>query len=152
MHPLHILVEMVVPRILGRSLGNEILPELCPALVDGDCVADDICGHGGCVREARAFHPCCFELWYAARLDRISDGTTERWKRLTDLLTQSKSPTKRMGSTGLENVSRNCSMYLNVSFFSAFSFSDDSVRICQREKVFQANRSISSLPVLSSPM
>jgi len=57
-----------------------------------------------------------------------------------------------MGSTGRENVSRNCSMYLNVSFFSSFSFSDDSVRICQREKVFHANRSISSLPVLSSPM
>jgi hypothetical protein len=152
MYPLHILIEMVVSRILRRSLRNEILPKFCPALVNGDGMANDIRGHGGRVWKARAFHPRCFELWYAAVLDSLSTGTTERLERLTDLLTQSKSPTKRMGSTGLEKVSRNCSIYLNVSFFSSFSFSDDSVRICQREKVFQANRSISSLPVLSSPM
>jgi hypothetical protein len=78
MDPLHILIEMVVSRILRRSLRNEILPELRPALIDGDGVPDDICRHGGCVWEARAFHPRCFELWYAARSDRLSTGTAER--------------------------------------------------------------------------
>jgi hypothetical protein len=70
----------------------------------------------------------------------------------TNLLTQSKRPTKRMESIGREKVSRNCSMYRKLSCFSFFSLSELSVRICQRENVFHANRNISSLPVLSRPM
>lgn len=70
----------------------------------------------------------------------------------TNLLTQSKRPTKRMESIGREKVSRNCSMYRKLSCFSFFSLSEPSVRICQRENVFHANRNISSLPVLSRPM
>lgn len=70
----------------------------------------------------------------------------------TNLLTQSKRPTKRMESIGREKVSRNCSMYRKLSCFSFFSLSEPSVRICQRENVFHAKRNISSLPVLSRPM
>jgi hypothetical protein len=72
--------------------------------------------------------------------------------KITNLLTQSKRPTKRMESIGREKVSRNCSMYRKLSCFSFFSLSEPSVRICQRENVFHANRNISSLPVLSRPM
>ena len=70
----------------------------------------------------------------------------------TNLLTQSKRPTKRMESIGREKVSRNCSIYLKLSCFSFFSLSEPSVRICQRENVFHAKRNISSLPVLNRPM
>jgi hypothetical protein len=72
MYPLHILIEMVVSRILRRSLRNEILPKFCPALVNGDGMANDIRGHGGRVWKARAFHPRCFEL-------RCGVGFTQYW-------------------------------------------------------------------------
>lgn len=151
--PLHIFVQVMVFAVSGRRLRDEILSEFRSAFINGDCVADNICGHLCSVREAGALHPGCFELGYAAPM-LAKDPLCRDYRCLVSahLLTQSKSPMKRMESTGLENVSRNCSMYRNCSCFSFLSFSELCVRICQREKVFQAKRSISSLPVLRRPM
>lgn len=111
-------------------------------------------------RYLQTFARCMESETASSRLLRIEERCVEvsigvkqcRCLVSTNLLTQSKRPTKRMESIGREKVSRNCSMYRKLSCFSFFSLSEPSVRICQRENVFHAKRNISSLPVLSRPM